>query len=116
MKLDKDSVYNTLERIRSTIERIRTKEGIKLPVTVKDYARDFLKDYLDHLDDQNDTDEANLIDLTLLTVNKEDVVVVYIYPSISDIKTDDCLFVEDNLYNLSQIITTLEAEYNYQRY
>lgn len=80
---------------------------------MKDYARDFLKDYLDHLDDQNDTDEANLIDLTLLTVNKENEVVVYIYPFISGDKTDDCLFFEDYLYNLSQIITTLEAEYNH---
>lgn len=113
MKIDKDSVYSTLERIRSIIERIRIRDGIKLPVTVKDYARDFLKDYLDHLDDQNNTDEANLIDLTLLTVNKGNVVVVYIYPSISNVKTDDCLFIEDNLYNLSQIITTLEAEYNH---
>ena len=114
MKLDKDSVYSTLERIRSAIERIRTKEGVKLPVTVKDHARDFLKDYLDHFDDQNDTDEVNLIDLTLLTVNKGNEVVIYIYPTISDVKTDDCLFIEDNLYNLSQIITTLEAEYNHQ--
>lgn len=81
---------------------------------MKDYARDFLKDYLDHLDDQNDTDEANLIDLTLLTVNKENEVVVYIYPFISGDKTDDCLFFEDYLYNLSQIITTLEAEYNHR--
>ena len=113
MKLNKDSVYITLERIRSTIEWIRIRDGIKLPVTVKDYARDFLKDYLDHLDDQNDTDEANLIDLTLLTVNKENEVVVYIYPFISGDKTDDCLFFEDYLYNLSQIITTLEAEYNH---
>lgn len=80
---------------------------------MKDYARDFLKDYLDHLDNQNDTDEANLIDLTLLTVNKENEVVVYIYPFISGDKTDDCLFFEDYLYNLFQIITTLEAEYNH---
>jgi hypothetical protein len=113
MKLDKDSVYSTLERIRSAIERIRTKEGVKLPVTVKDYTRDFLKDYLDHLDDQNDTDETNLIKLSLLSVNKGNEVVVYIYPTLSDIKTDDCLFIEDNIYNLSQIITTLEAEYNH---
>jgi hypothetical protein len=114
MKINKESVFDSLKQIRSIIERIRTKEGVKLPITVKDYTRDFLKDYLDHLDDQNDTDETNLIKLSLLSVNKGNEVVVYIYPTLSDIKTDDCLFIEDNLYNLSQIITTLEAEYNHR--
>lgn len=113
MKIDKESVFDSLKQIRSIIERIRTKEGVKLPVTVKDYARDFLKDYLDHLDRQDDIKETNLIKLSLLSVNKGNEVVVYIYPTLSDIKTDDCLFIEDNLYNLSQIITTLEAEYNH---
>lgn len=114
MKLNKDSVHETLKDIRSFIEQTRTKKNVKLPVIIKDRTRDFLKDYLDDLDHQDDFSEGNLIRLNLLTIDKENEVIVYIYPFISGDKTDDCLFFEDYLYNLSQIITTLEAEYNHQ--
>lgn len=111
MKLYKENIYGNLKHARSIIDRFRTKENIRLPVVIKDRARDFLKDYLDH---QIDTDETNLIKLTLLAVDKGDEVTIYIYPSISDVKTNNCLLVEDSVYNLSQIITTLEAEYNHR--
>lgn len=111
MKLKQNDIYEALEHARLIIERSRIKDDIKLPVIIKDHVGDLVEDYLHYRDD---LPSSYLLKLNFITVNRGNEIVVHIYPFISDVKLDNCFLIEVSLRHLSQIITTLEAEYNHQ--
>nr|DAS95080.1 MAG TPA: hypothetical protein [Caudoviricetes sp.] len=111
MKLDQNSIQEALEHVRFIIEQSRTKEGVKLPVVIKDHVSDLIEDHIHYRDD---LPSSSLLKLKFITVNRGNEIVIYIYPFISDIQLNNCFLIENNLHNLSQIITILEAEYNHQ--